>query len=86
MAGKLHPQAQRLRTIIVTVPIIGATACMMLFTTTSGISDSHATDVLYERLVHGKPQRTLPPQQNAESGQQPDTPGKGAEKIGTSTH
>ncbi|KAF8558688.1 hypothetical protein OG21DRAFT_1504107 [Imleria badia] len=59
MAPKLHPQAQRLRTIIVTVPIIGATAY-----------------VLYERLVHGKPQRTLPPRQQ-------DTPGKKTEKIGT---
>ena len=38
MAPKLHPQAQRLRTIIVTIPIIGATACALvaiLFTTRS---------------------------------------------------
>ncbi|KAH7910381.1 hypothetical protein BJ138DRAFT_110587 [Hygrophoropsis aurantiaca] len=43
MAGKLPPQAQRLRMIIVTVPIIGATSY-----------------VLYDRLVNGKPRRTLP--------------------------
>ncbi|KAH7928876.1 hypothetical protein BV22DRAFT_1003975 [Leucogyrophana mollusca] len=43
MAGKLPPQAQRMRMIIVTVPIIGATSY-----------------VLYERLVLGKPRRTLP--------------------------
>ncbi|OAX42243.1 hypothetical protein K503DRAFT_683823 [Rhizopogon vinicolor AM-OR11-026] len=43
MAPKLPPQARRLRTIIITVPIMGATAY-----------------VLYERLVLGKPQRTLP--------------------------
>ncbi|KAG1740402.1 uncharacterized protein EDB91DRAFT_1222722 [Suillus paluster] len=43
MAQKLPPQARRLRTIIVTVPIMGATAY-----------------VLYERLVLGKPRRTLP--------------------------
>ncbi|KAH7883019.1 hypothetical protein F5I97DRAFT_1815320 [Phlebopus sp. FC_14] len=29
MAPKLHPQAQRLRTIIVTVPIMGATAYVL---------------------------------------------------------
>ncbi|KAG2347197.1 hypothetical protein BDR05DRAFT_958675 [Suillus weaverae] len=43
MAQKLPPQARRLRTIIVTVPIMAATAY-----------------VLYERLVLGKPRRTLP--------------------------
>ncbi|KAJ8597690.1 hypothetical protein M405DRAFT_712208, partial [Rhizopogon salebrosus TDB-379] len=43
MAPKLPPQARRLRTIIITVPIMGATAY-----------------VLYERLVLGKPRRTLP--------------------------
>ncbi|KAH0831220.1 hypothetical protein J3R83DRAFT_13799, partial [Lanmaoa asiatica] len=67
MAQKLHPQAQRLRTMIVTVPIIGATAY-----------------VLYERLVHGKPQRTLPPRHSAEpSRQHEDTPGGSTEKAGT---
>ncbi|KAA1474579.1 hypothetical protein DENSPDRAFT_841184 [Dentipellis sp. KUC8613] len=39
----LSPQAQRLRTIMITVPIIAATSL-----------------VLYQRLVQGKPQRTLP--------------------------
>ncbi|KIM60501.1 hypothetical protein SCLCIDRAFT_123924 [Scleroderma citrinum Foug A] len=29
MAPKLHPQARRLRTIIVTVPIMGATALVL---------------------------------------------------------
>ncbi|KIJ64678.1 hypothetical protein HYDPIDRAFT_28049 [Hydnomerulius pinastri MD-312] len=29
MAAKLHPQAQRLRTIIVTVPVMGATAYVL---------------------------------------------------------
>ncbi|KAI9567772.1 hypothetical protein HD554DRAFT_2173164 [Boletus coccyginus] len=63
MAAKLHPQAQRLRTVIVTIPIIGATAY-----------------VLYDRLVHGKPQRTLPPRRNTE----PETPGRRMEKTGAS--
>ncbi|KAF8128643.1 hypothetical protein EV363DRAFT_1170265 [Boletus edulis] len=68
MAPKLYPQAQRLRTIIVTVPIMGATAY-----------------VLFERLVHGKPQKTLPRRDDTyESGQHAGPPGKGTEKIGMS--
>ncbi|KAH8112873.1 hypothetical protein DFH11DRAFT_1604359 [Phellopilus nigrolimitatus] len=43
MAPKLPLQAKRWRTIIVTLPVIGATSF-----------------VLYQRLVLGTPQRTLP--------------------------
>ncbi|KIK96887.1 hypothetical protein PAXRUDRAFT_32116 [Paxillus rubicundulus Ve08.2h10] len=50
MAPKLHPQAQRLRTIIVSVPVMGATAY-----------------VLYERVVLGKPQRTIPAPHSTEA-------------------
>ncbi|ETW77504.1 hypothetical protein HETIRDRAFT_411690 [Heterobasidion irregulare TC 32-1] len=39
---KLSPQGKRLRTIIITIPIIVASSL-----------------VLYERLVQGKPQRTI---------------------------
>ncbi|OBZ76451.1 hypothetical protein A0H81_03107 [Grifola frondosa] len=42
MSTKLSPQARRLRTIIVTIPIMAATSL-----------------VLYERLVLGKPRRTV---------------------------
>ncbi|KAG9308346.1 hypothetical protein JVU11DRAFT_12112 [Chiua virens] len=60
MVQKVHPQAQKLRIIIVTVPIIGATAY-----------------VLYDRLVNGKPQRTLP-QRNSTlpTGEHADISGK----------
>ncbi|KAI0078029.1 hypothetical protein K474DRAFT_1660876 [Panus rudis PR-1116 ss-1] len=47
MAEGLSPHARRWRTIIVTVPIIGATSL-----------------VLYQRLVQGKPRRTLPKDMN----------------------
>ncbi|CAL1710106.1 unnamed protein product [Somion occarium] len=50
MSG-LSRQAKRLRTIIVTVPIIGATSL-----------------VLYQRLVQGKPQRTLPNRDDPDAG------------------
>ncbi|KAI6096023.1 hypothetical protein EDD16DRAFT_1501190 [Pisolithus croceorrhizus] len=66
MAQKLHPQARRLRMIIVTVPIMGATAL-----------------VLYERLVLGKPQRTLPRPNKDEVPKEPETPPEGATgKVG----
>lgn len=65
MAQKLYPQARRLRTIIVTVPIMGATAL-----------------VLYERLVLGKPQRTLPRPNRDEVPKEPEILAKAAEKIG----
>ncbi|KIJ16427.1 hypothetical protein PAXINDRAFT_132374 [Paxillus involutus ATCC 200175] len=66
MAPKLHPQAQRLRTIIVSVPVMGATAY-----------------VLYERLVLGKPQRTLPSPQSTEASEGRQTLlGAGTEKVG----
>ncbi|KIK35253.1 hypothetical protein CY34DRAFT_812306 [Suillus luteus UH-Slu-Lm8-n1] len=68
MAQKLPPQARRLRTIIVTVPIMGATAY-----------------VLYERLVLGKPQRTLPrevPQSLSTSNEMlPESSHVGSERL-----
>ncbi|KAF9224879.1 hypothetical protein BS17DRAFT_702304 [Gyrodon lividus] len=66
MAAKLHPQAQKLRTIIVSVPLMGATAY-----------------VLYERLVLGKPQRTLPSPHSTEPSERRETLlGRGSEKVG----
>ncbi|KAH9993334.1 hypothetical protein BJV74DRAFT_884445 [Russula compacta] len=44
---KLSPQGQRLRTIILTVPIMAATS-------------ASPPVVLYKRLVLGEPQRKLP--------------------------
>ena len=52
MAPKLYPQTQKLRTVIVTVPIIGATACALALTTASRCL-ALVTDALYECLVHG---------------------------------
>ncbi|KAH9934107.1 hypothetical protein B0H21DRAFT_699394 [Amylocystis lapponica] len=51
MSSKLSPQARRWRTIIVAVPIMGATSRAFL---------TRSTVVLYRRLVLGEPQRTLP--------------------------
>lgn len=66
MAQKLHPQARRLRTIIVTVPIMGATAL-----------------VLYERLVLGKPQRTIPRPNKDGVPKESEIPAEGATgKVG----
>ncbi|EJD01912.1 uncharacterized protein FOMMEDRAFT_157051 [Fomitiporia mediterranea MF3/22] len=52
MAPPLSLQAKRWRTIIVTLPIIGATSRKAVF--------SLSKVVLYQRLVMGTPQRTLP--------------------------
>jgi hypothetical protein len=56
---KLSPQGQRLRIIILTVPIMAATSGLQSFLTFS----SHAYSppvILYKRLVLGEPQRKLP--------------------------
>ncbi|KAH9931538.1 uncharacterized protein B0H18DRAFT_989852 [Fomitopsis serialis] len=65
MAPKLSPQARRLRTIIVTVPIMAATSCECTSSAMhvrSLLADvcPLVTVVLYKRLVLGEPQRTLP--------------------------
>ena len=62
MAPQLSLQAKRFRTIIVTVPIIGAASCESL---TSCFSTSISVRrplivVLYKRLVLGEPRRMLP--------------------------
>lgn len=61
MAPALSLQAKRWRTIIVTVPLIGATSRMHLlyYPVTLFLIHSELIVVLYERLVQGKPQRTL---------------------------
>lgn len=61
MSSKLTPQAQRWRTILFTVPIIGVTSCacsyrIYVFATHS----RRLLVVLYKRLVLGEPRRTLP--------------------------
>ncbi|KAG8216087.1 hypothetical protein J3R82DRAFT_8088 [Butyriboletus roseoflavus] len=49
MAQKLHPQAQRLRAIIVTAPIIGATACA--FATTWSTTASRVSNGTCDRRL-----------------------------------
>jgi hypothetical protein len=61
---KLSPQGQRLRTIILTVPIIAATSGLQCFLMLPFLVDSSRAFpppvVLYKRLVLGEPQRKLP--------------------------
>ena len=70
MSG-LSLQARRWRTIIVTVPVIGATSCecrqfsedLITWKDSKGFA---FVDVLYQRLVMGKPQRKLPQRDDTE--------------------
>lgn len=61
---KLSPQGQRLRVIILTVPIMAATSGSQLsrvaFSNLLTTQDIHISVVLYKRLVLGEPQRQLP--------------------------
>ena len=57
---KLSPQGQRLRTIILTVPIIAATSGLQSFLVPPLEAAHTLTVVLYKRLVLGEPQRKLP--------------------------
>lgn len=67
MSG-LSLQAKRWRTIIVTVPIIGATSreCCEFSRVCSIYKCVLSIVVLYQRLVQGKPQRRLPQKDDAE--------------------
>ena len=62
MAPKLTPQAQRWRTIIFTLPIMGVTSCTCFALCGIGM-ETHlglGIVVLYKRLVLGEPRCTLP--------------------------
>ena len=58
---KLSPDARRVRTIMISLPLIGVTSCAILISSEWPYPDAIVfVVVLYKRLVWGEPQRRLP--------------------------